>query len=210
MKILNYYLVIICLQEVPGDLLNLIYQLSQDNKLKIYYYKLPRKPSIKVYKDNFEYLVTIIYNINSKNNIINNIQYSDYGKAALIVFIESINLCCINTHLPIYNYDGKDSIDLLSEYINYYDNCLLVGDFNKDYYDVLLDLQYFNIYNLLNSFTGFDTYTYKKKNYNGNYNYKRLDHMFTFSKIYRLKNSCVYDNNISDHCLIYSKLVKYD
>jgi len=202
-------IVIVCLQEVPHILLEHFKRFSKnDYYLKVYYYKLPRYPksSYNIYQNNSEYLVTLIYdkiNIDKVYNI-EKIQYADYGKAALICIIDTYDICCINTHLPINNYGGKDAFEFIKDYIDEFDNCILLGDFNKNKKYAMELFKKYNMIDSLQTFTESEKYTYKRKLDDGSYIYKSYDHIFIFSykNKYSLTNTQVIDDEISDHSLV--------
>ena len=204
---------IICLQEVSGDLLVELLKICKlmNNNLTIYYYKIPRIPKCKynIYNNNNEYLVTMVYDNLEKNNFYTEfIQYPDPGKSALIIFINKLDICCINTHLPINNYNDQYYLEFLKYYINNYKNCLIIGDWNKSRFNIIQDLKKYNIYDKLSNCSIVKNYTYKKLN-NDKYFYRIIDHVFLFNSNFSIDNSKTktFDDEISDHSLLLTELI---
>jgi hypothetical protein len=211
---------IISLQEVNGDLLN---ELQQIDKVSIIFYKLERKPrlknyDIKIYDDENEYLVILLYNKDIKldYNIFEE-QYIDPGKAALIIYIKNYDLCIINTHLPIddfygNHYNGTYSLELLNKYILEYNRTIINGDFNKTYKLLIESLQNINLFDNLIECSNFNSYTYKNLNKYNKIYYKTIDHFLLFTNNISNKNIMKiieynsYDDELSDHNLIYIKI----
>lgn len=220
-SVLNKDLVVISLQEVPGDLLNELWWLDVD----LYYYKLPRKPSLykDTYTDNDEYLVTLIYD---KDNIEQRclpsyyhtdfIQYQDPGKAALIIHAHKYDLTFINTHFPL-KYD-INPFTLLKTYIKHYNHCIIMGDFNCSNDSLLKDIESYSLRNKLKLYTNpSKSYTYKNINKQTlKFYYKTIDHILIFSNGLNITRnltrnftnslSYCYDDNISDHSLLMCQL----
>lgn len=117
---------IICLQEVPGDLLTLIQQIKS---YQIIFYRHTRKGVGNIYKDMGEYLVTLIpwsYNIIDKFTV----QSITDGKAALHIVTDDFII--INTHLTISEEGSADLrvflYDVMDGYPQY--DIYLTGDMN--------------------------------------------------------------------------------
>jgi len=198
--------VIICMQEVCGDLLDKI-----KNKLNcgIYNYQLPRIPQItKVpvspYTNNTENLVVLVSN-DLKNKIvtIENVQFEDNGKAALIVKFNDFTI--INLHLPI-SIKGTKALKQLCKYIEH-DKCIIMtGDFNKKYNLLLNDFKEHGIIPYMKSSTAINTYTYKRIINGDCFKFEIIDHVFVFGNMSIVKEN-VTDKEYSDHSLLSVLLV---
>jgi endonuclease/exonuclease/phosphatase family metal-dependent hydrolase len=129
----------ICLQEVPGDLLDMLYKEIQ--QYNILYKKHAREPKLKIkldgeqtiYKNQAEFLVTIF----SKSIMLKDyqiVQFDDPGKASLFIGIK--NLYIINCHIPFGNSRKKalnqifHLIKLINEREKTKINFIIVGDTN--------------------------------------------------------------------------------
>ncbi|AYV75902.1 MAG: hypothetical protein Terrestrivirus3_171 [Terrestrivirus sp.] len=193
--------VIICMQEVCGDLLDKI-----KNKLNcvVHNYQVPRVPKItgvlvSPYTNNSENLVVLVSN-DLKNKIVavENIQFEDNGKASLIVKFDDFTV--INLHLPI-SINGTNALKQLCKYIEK-DNCVIMtGDFNKKYNLLLNDFKEHGIIRYMKSSTTTDTYTYKRIINSDRFKFEIIDHVFVFGNMSIVKEN-VTDKEYSDHSLL--------
>lgn len=200
--------IIICLQEVSGDLLDQIELHYSDNYI-IHHYKhnrTPKKVIKKHYKDEGEYLVTMIstsFTMNTEINI-DFKQFEKKGKALLssILFDKFI---IINAHISAFREGEKELIDqvynaFMKQYIecDILSNIILCGDFNRTLFETLSIFDKNNIYNKLSCFVDLNTikpYTLPSK-------YKSIDNIIGFGKI-TFDNAKILDvKNISDHNIL--------
>ena len=192
---------IICLQEVPGDLYNLLNTKLSDHH--VINYKYPRFPKIKKpniidpYKINFEYLVTIIpKKICSKLIGSCVVQFDDLGKAALITNIN--DLIIINTHMP-FGTPRTKALSNISQYLSEakYDSYIIVGDTNMTKEEFVDELKNTSLCGYL---VGFNGDTYKIKTESGILT-KQIDHMLISNNI-KTTNPIVEKTLMSDHNMI--------
>ena len=122
--------VVACLQEVPGNLLDLLKIENPD--YICYSYKYPRLPILKnlsgqLYSNSAEFLVTMAHKSLPINQV-QTIQFDDPGKACL--FLEMKDLSILNTHLSFGIERNKALDQIFAAAIA--KNFVLVGDMNID------------------------------------------------------------------------------
>lgn len=139
---------ILCLQEVSGDLLELL-KINLKDKYNLYYCQHFDEPRInneqvkkmlilymntfKLYENNNEYLVTIVpKNIYTKEPVQKSYNITGHNhKSYLLVEIDK--LCVINVHLPDYPIDREPFNIIMNELFNKIisQNFIITGDFNS-------------------------------------------------------------------------------
>lgn len=193
---------VICLQEVSGDLYELI-KTEFSGSCNIIIYEHNRKPSIKdtklksPYIRDAEYLVTLV---SKKLSIIgkNTIQYDENGKAALAVTLDSIVI--INTHLPI-SISGTNAIKKLTEVYEKPDKqIVIIGDFNKSFSDLHSDFKTteWNMSQLF--FPRFAKSTHRRCVSKNKFINKVIDRAILYGSEYtELKTDTIDSGDVSDH-----------
>ena len=210
-----------CLQEVPGDLFDMLTKLED---YTVYGYKYSREPFIRntkiknPYKNTHEYLVTIVHNDIAK--LIpgtRTIQFSDPGKAAFIVNInldgnvQSLGhqdvatnkhngVDIINMHAPSGNSNVIKALTKIGNYIKSTETrFIIVGDMNCriDDFKKSLEIAKFSNY-LIPEIIG-NTRKSKKE---GRIYYNKIDHVVTSDKIIVNETSVIDIDNLSDHYII--------
>jgi hypothetical protein len=193
---------IICLQECPYNLLNLLNLLVSNNKHNIEYHKYRRMPFIKdnkpsPYIDCSEYLVTIYpkeYSIIKKMSF----DIENQSKGALILTFNN-NLTIANVHVPIIasayspNNYRKTLFKTLLENIKDL-NYIIIGDFNTKNYQLKRDM--FFEKNIV--IPEIDGYT-RKAMKNNKLEHTKLDHII----LHNIQYDCTFvdseDDDLSDH-----------
>ncbi len=151
---------IVCLQEVPGDLLHLLVDQLVD--FKVFSHTYDRVPSVKkthrivldcknIYNDPQESLVTIVPISQGWNTITSVPCDTDPGKACLIVTFDviresSIDPCIdritiANAHIPFQSMERREFLQKLIPHLNPLKMFILTGDTNVDCKDFENDLQ---------------------------------------------------------------------
>lgn len=142
-KIVNEYSAngnaVICLQECPGQLLDLLMNLSSRGMYSVYHYtysrnpKLKNKSAINPYPEEkcTECLITLI----GKNLTLNNtrvVQFEDRGKASLIadITIEEKNISIANIHCP-FGDPRNGALEMLKMELGT-TSFVILGDFNTE------------------------------------------------------------------------------
>ena len=133
----SYSKAIFCIQECPGDLLNLLHELNTHNDFTINTYRYPRHPKIKnhnatnPYIDSTEQLV-ILLGKDIMLRELKSIQFEDPGKASLIAKINIFdkNISIANIHCPFGPSRSVAFKQLLEEIID--DTYIIIGDMNSD------------------------------------------------------------------------------
>lgn len=142
--------VILCLQEVSGDLMEAI-----NNKfhsffaiIQFKYERVPQKKNkgFNIYKNPKEYLIILI----SKSFRVHNnkkVKYTTPGKGALIIFLDE--LIIVNTHLTIPKADKGDLEQKVLKYLlpKYKLPIVVAGDFNRSREKTINDLKSAKIHN---------------------------------------------------------------
>lgn len=133
--------IIICLQEVPGDLLSLL-EINFSPEFEIVSHQHNRVPSAvpairpeNIYTNAKEYLCTLIPRKFYPTITSHFEQYKTSGKGALICIVDG--LCIVNTHATI-KQEGIDNV--YQVYAKYYDppmDMFILGDFNNSLTDIL-------------------------------------------------------------------------
>jgi len=200
-------MITICLQEVNGDLLKMIKEDVDIMLCHIFWYEV-RKPKndYNIYNNCGEFLVSIMGNVDPK--VFNAhylksecVQYSDLGKAALI--IHDGNMCIINTHLP-FKENGLVALKDLAPYIGAYDVTIVCGDFNVKWLFLekyLKKLDYMKYLSFVSNL-GVPTCRINRKD---GFSVNIIDHVLAFQKsgntilCTRLN---VIDDNLSDHSIV--------
>lgn len=193
---------VICLQEVPGDLFDL---LKVNSHFKTYYLQYNRKPNLKnvglnPYSNTYEYLVTIVPN-SFLDQVVSETHYvQDYGKGGLIISFKKFIL--INTHLPFNETERKNILDQFYNYITSQNNqaFILIGDLNCNSTRIKesLETSHFEQFNVV-PLVG---YTRKGKNKNGIVEYSQIDHIVASNNLV-IHSSYVAENlDMSDHSMI--------
>lgn len=152
---------VVCLQEVPGDLIPLLSNIKTHTGFVFVHNRIPklrenidiaemtnklvRTDIISFYNDPNEYLVTLIpkdYEINREYTI----QYDTKGKGALINIFNNRTMV-VNTHMTI-NQTGIDDIvkvynDYVRDFVNEHNDneAYILGDMNNRCADVLKSLK---------------------------------------------------------------------
>lgn len=125
---------VICLQEVPGDLLTLLKKLTG---MGIFEYQYTRIPKIKnlikyqhIYSDPAEYLVILIPDKLAQDaKQLQTIQFDDPGKACSVVQIDKMLI--MNTHVPMGTAYREKAFEQIGEFVDCTElDFMLVGDMN--------------------------------------------------------------------------------
>jgi hypothetical protein len=203
---------ILCLQEVPGDLLDLLLSDFGPKYHTVNSYKYSREPQIKgkmkcPYLNKSEYLVTLMHNdINAQITDCKVVNFDDPGKAAIAIHFK--DLCVINTHM---SFGEKIRTKALTQIYNYLvekkcgQNYVLIGDMNmrsneleQELHDITTKLK--DISFDLSIING-DTRKFRRA-HNGPILYNKIDLIAT-SKNIKLTNCAVTTNDdLSDHFMI--------
>ena len=185
---------IICLQEVPGDLYELLKQQFKDHN--IYQHKYPRVPTSndKIYTHEYECLVTII----PKSVIAQSTKFIqskfDNGKGAIVIITDKYSI--VNTHVP---FDETNRKSLLQDiYSNISDKYIMVGDMNTSKNKLEED-----IVTLTKIFIVQDNIENTRKGMNGKREiiYSKIDHVITSNDI-NGKTFVEDTGDLSDHFII--------
>lgn len=201
--------VIVCLQEVYGDLRDKIREDS--DKFKSFEYKLQRTPKITnkslintqtaqtIYKNINEYLMIIVpKSINYVSQT--NIQYDvDDGKSAIILVCSQLTI--INTHLPFVKDKRMKSLIQLHKKLNelnILDNFVMLGDTNAIY--PVLNEELLSL-NIDVNFADIMDNTYFTINKDGSRKGKKIDHIIHTKNI--ISSAKVFNTyDLSDHKLV--------
>ena len=198
---------IMCLQEVPGDLLNLLSEESIHHT--VYSHRYSRQPKLKnqripnPYIDSFEYLVTMIPNALVTGLDSSFIGFSDFGKGGLVVEINA-GIRIINVHMtPGSIGDTRDKImNLIDQSLESYPGkYLMIGDFNSDHLELKNDLKN-NMKRLSDSTIHPIKGDTRKGLSNGIVRFSKLDHLVTSRDIPICKTFVEDTNDLSDHMMI--------
>lgn len=124
---------VICLQEVPGDLLVLLKTIKNVNVFEYRYSRIPKIKNLKfsqIYTDPTEYLVMIIPTSLAKDAISQSaIQFDDPGKACQIVQLDK--LLIMNIHVPMGAAYRSKAFEQMGAFIDQVGlDFILVGDMN--------------------------------------------------------------------------------
>ena len=188
---------VMCLQEVPGDLLNLLK--AENPNYNCLSYKYSRQPKLKnlsgqLYNDQNEYLVTMIPT-NFTVIKTNTIQFDDPGKACFVVELGGFSI--MNTHLSFGEARNK-ALDQIFKYSS--NKFALVGDMNMNPNEFKEYLKKSPFSNLIVHHTSEDTR--KGAHNNGHIFTSKLDY-YVAPKGINFRNVSVNQNDDqSDHCLI--------
>jgi hypothetical protein len=205
--------VIICLQEVPGDLLESLEQkFSRTHYIVNYQHNRIPKP-VKdddggQYRDPREYLVTLVpKSMVVGGNISTAIsQFKNPGKALLALLFDKFII--INCHISAFKQGEDDLIEkTYNSFIRKYikdgeiTNIILCGDFNKTISDTLIVLDKGNIFKKLSCFVDLNLlrpYTIPSRD-------KSVDNIIGFGNIKFYDPMVIDVNNTSDHNIVITK-----
>ena len=191
---------IVCLQEVPGDLLTMLRYI---NSVVVYDYKYPRvpslktKPGLKIYEDPCEYLVVVVPNtsVTTQPHVI---QFDDLGKACQIVKTNGFTI--LNVHMPLMAAARHKALESIVEYTNKLgSDFVLVGDMNMRVSDLRQELNSLNVKNY--NIVVMNKDTHKKNKLNKPY-YSKIDHAVIPATLKATDISVGEDNDMSDHFII--------
>jgi endonuclease/exonuclease/phosphatase family metal-dependent hydrolase len=193
--------VIMCLQEVSGDLLN---KIKNTLNCAIYSYQVARIPKditkSNVYIDNSENIVILVsHDLNNTFWPPMPIQFQDSGKAALVVRLEHYTI--VSIHVP-FGDDGVCALKNLFNQITLLKPIIIAGDFNKEQNRLLEDFKNIQVFDCLRQSTTDLSYTYKRPNKTS-----VIDHVFVFDVADRLtiksNNVIDEDKDLSDHLIVH-------
>jgi endonuclease/exonuclease/phosphatase family metal-dependent hydrolase len=195
--------VILCLQEVPGDLYDCLTEMKE---YCIYNMKYSREPKIKntkytnPYNNKGEYIVTVVHKDNEKlvtgQKII---QFDDPGKAAFIINID--NTLVINSHIPFGKENRVKALKQVYEYLmeNSDKTYIFGGDMNMRFDELKGDLKDIKWVSYKVPQIKGQTRKYKQ---NGDIKYNKIDHFIVSEKINVCSTSVEDNDDLSDHFAI--------
>ncbi len=204
-KSLNSSSTVFCLQEVPGDLFDMLSELKD---YVVYSYKYNREPVIKnkfiscPYKNSSEYLVTIVP-ADLKDLVVGTdcVQSEDPGKASFIVHFK-FGLSIVNCHVPFGDEKRCKAFGGLFDCLEKNDhasNYVIIGDMNCRFpalKEALTSNKFtdFNIPRIIG-----DT---RKGKQNGKVFYNKIDHCVVHKKL-KVGGAWVTETgDLSDHYII--------
>lgn len=200
---------VVCLQECPGDLLNMINNMNIFGDFSVYSYKYGRDPKLKnhiatnPYSECTEYLVTLI----GKHNLVNStniVQFEDPGKASLIVNINVVGklVSIANIHCPFGTSRNVAFQQLISELNG--NEYIIIGDLNSEQWELekIFDRKIYKFSNITKPTRIAKSIRKIRKGDEIVIRETTLDHMIgttstTFNQTFVEPN-----NNLSDHLLI--------
>ena len=192
---------VVCLQEVPGDLLA---RLNQIPNVKIFAYKYPREPrikssNIKLYEDKCEYLVTIIHEKAGTNiTQCETIQFDYAGKACQITKINQLYI--LNVHIPFVKLQRNDALNQIFSFLINKTDYVIIGDMNMSASDLKQECLSLNQDVNIIEMEG----PTRKERKNGKLEYRTIDHAITNKKTL---DRTVYENeDMSDHFMIFIEI----
>jgi hypothetical protein len=191
---------ILCLQEVPGDLLSEL-KIAFGTKYHVCEYKHVRTPqpipsisTENLYTDADEYLCTLIPKLFYPEIQTSAVQYSTTGKAALISICDK-DLTVINTHATIKQQGIDDVVDVCKNNLELSTRTFLLGDCNNILPDILKSFERAGMFTSMYLSHGLTKlHTYPRGN-------RSIDHIIGFglieskSVIYKI----IETGSLSDH-----------
>lgn len=196
---------IVCLQEVPGDLLDIL--LNKLTGHTIYFNQYERQPKLKndkimnPYKNSYEYLVTIVPSkMITPNATQTTIEFKKIGKGALITKLDDLYI--INSHFPPSSSQNLRSelFENINEFIkvNSAKKYIFIGDFNSGYLALKNDLNCAKFIDFKIPHIKSDT---RKGLRNGLITMSKLDHIIV-SNVNVCKTWATETDDLSDHLII--------
>lgn len=200
---------VVCLQECPGDLLNIICQMNTFGDFSVHSYKYGRDPKLKnhlatnPYNECTEYLVTLV----GKHHLVNStniVQFEDPGKASLIVNIEVSGkpVSISNIHCPFGISRNVAFQQLLTELND--KEYIIIGDMNSEQWEIdkIFDKKLYTFSGITKPTRIAKTIRKTRKGDEIVIKETTIDHMIGTNSTNFTQTFVESNNNLSDHLLI--------